>query len=224
MNNAGAATDASKAIEIWGIGTPRTLRAYWALHELDLRYVSRPVRTRTTDMNNPDFLTVSPGHKIPALRQGDLTLVESGAIVAYLYDLAGALAATRAARAEIARWSYFALTELDATALYVLRRHRGLPEVYGTSRIACTAAENYFMRQITQVDNALSDGRSYLVGTTFSAADIHIASCCLWAVREGLTLPAHVDAYIKTLERRDAYLSAVAVNSGTSGAVCFDVD
>ena len=77
-------------LHVWGCGTPRTLRVYWALRELELDFVAHPVRTRTSDMDAGDFLAVSPGRKIPGLSHGGFTLVESGAIVDYLYRLAGA--------------------------------------------------------------------------------------------------------------------------------------
>ena len=74
---------------VWGIGTARTMRVYWALHELGLDYVSHPVRARTADMDDPAFLRVSPGRKIPAFRDGELSLTESGAITDYLFEQFG---------------------------------------------------------------------------------------------------------------------------------------
>ena len=42
----------------------------------------------------------------------------------------------------------FIAMELDATSLYVLRRHEGLPEIYGEAPTANRAARDYFDRMI----------------------------------------------------------------------------
>ena len=46
----------------------------------------------------------------------------------------------------------FICMELDATSLYVLRRHWSLPEIYGDSPVANKASEEYFNRMITAAD------------------------------------------------------------------------
>ena len=38
-------TDSDRVL--WGAGTSRTIRAHWALHELDLPYRRRPIQART---------------------------------------------------------------------------------------------------------------------------------------------------------------------------------
>ena len=83
------ATPLAQSVVIWGAGTPRTMRVYWALHEVDASYEHHAIRTRTPDMEQPAFLAVSPGRKIPALQHGDVTITESGAITRYLMDTFG---------------------------------------------------------------------------------------------------------------------------------------
>jgi glutathione S-transferase len=36
-----------RRLVLWGVGTPRTLRTHWALHELGLDYECRPILPRT---------------------------------------------------------------------------------------------------------------------------------------------------------------------------------
>lgn len=208
---------APESIEVWGTGTPRTLRVYWALEELALPYTSHPVRTRTEDMDAADFLAISPGKKIPAIRHGALLLRESAAIANYLFDLAGRVPTDINVRAEIGQWESFALMELDATALYVLRRHRGLPEIYGEADAAIEAAEAYFLRQIAQVGAALEDSREFIAGAAISTADIALATCCAWARYEKLELPRAVAAYADRLLARPACTRARTVNNPGSG-------
>lgn len=205
------------SIRVWGAGTPRTLRVYWALHEFAAPYENVSIRTRTSDMDREDFLSVSPGQKIPALEHGELTLTESGAIVAYLFERFGPAATfSIAERAAIDRWSYFALTELDATSLYVIRRHQGLPEIYGEAPAAVAAAIAYFERQVAVVDRALADKladeREHIVGTTLSATDIHLTTCCDWASLCSLELPTTLARYASQQRERPAYRAAERAN------------
>lgn len=197
---------------VWGAGTPRTLRVYWTLHEFAVSYEKVAIRTRTADMDRADFLAVSPGRKIPALEHGELTLTESGAIVAYLFERFGAVTASPAQRAAIDRWSYFALTELDATSLYVVRRHRDLWKIYGEAPAAVAAAIAYFERQATVVDRILADGRQNIAGDRLSAADIHLTTCCDWASLCGVELPDTLARYAARQRERPAYRAAQRAN------------
>ena len=52
-------------------------------------------------------------------------------------------------RARHNEWLSFICMELDATSLYVLRRHQYLPEIYGDSPVVNDAARAYFTRMIT---------------------------------------------------------------------------
>lgn len=199
-------------IVVWGCNTPRTFRVYWALHHLGLDYEARPIKPRTNDMERTDFLEISPGKKIPAFEHGPQRLVESGAIVFYLYQKCSKLLPEEQDTAAMMRWSFFSLMELDATALYVMRRHYGLPEIYGEAPVAVQSAIDYFARQIMVVDEHLSDGRAYLVGTALSPADIFLVSCCDWAVAYELALPTYVEAYLDHLHRLKSYQQARKAN------------
>ena len=72
-------------IVVWGCNTPRTFRVYWALHYLGVDYEARPIKPRTNDMEQSDFLEISPGKKIPAFEHGPLRLVECA--VAFIVSL-----------------------------------------------------------------------------------------------------------------------------------------
>ena len=146
-------TVAANGRTLWGVGTSRTLRAHWALIYLDLKYEVRAIQTRTPEMEGPEYRAVNPRGKIPTLIDGDLTLTESPAIVAYLAERYSTperrlIPEDIAARASYFEWMSFASMELDATSLYVLRRHEDLPEIYGVAPEACTAARAYFDRML----------------------------------------------------------------------------
>ncbi len=107
---------------LWGATTSRTIRAHWALHELGLSYRCEPIRPRTGETRTERFTAIAPRQKIPALVDGDFVVAESAAIVAYLSAVYGtpstALVPTGAReRARYDEWTYFVMTELDATSL-----------------------------------------------------------------------------------------------------------
>ena len=157
----------SAPIIVWGVGTPRTLRVHWALAELQLEYEIESIKTRTESMDRNDFLAVSPGRKIPALSHGGIELTESGAIVRYLMREFDRQAWDAAAAARRDRWTFFALTEIDATALYVIRRHAGLPEIYGEAPLAVTAARDYATRQLRRSRHRVERAGALLVRRAF---------------------------------------------------------
>ena len=207
---------ATSTITVWGTGTARTMRVYWTLHEFDAAYDYRMIRTRTSDTDDPTFLKVSPGKKIPALTHGELTLTESGAITRYLFEILDKRSRPAREIAVIDRWTFFTLMEIDATALYVMRRHRDLPHIYGEAPAAIQAAQDYFARQIDVVNDTLSEDREYIVGERLSEADIHLVTCCAWALSYGLTLPDAVSRYHDRLRQRRAYVESAVINFANS--------
>lgn len=185
---------------LWGVGSSRTLRAHWALIFLGLDYETRAIRTRTPAMETPEYRAVNPRGKIPALIDGDLMLTESPAIVAYLAERYSTperrlIPERIEARALYFEWMSFISMELDATSLYVLRRHEGLPDIYGAAPEACAAARAYFERMLSVATLRLEDNRRYLLGEDFSGVDILMTTCLDWAVRYDFVLPEAFAAY-----------------------------
>ena len=196
--------------ELFGIGTSRTIRPHWLLEELGLAYQTHAILPRTEGMRDPAFLAVSKRGKVPFFVDGDVRMGESGAILFYLSDAyrdRGDFAPERgtAKRAEFDDLCCFILMELDATALYILRRHEGLPEEYGEAPVACDAARDYFRRQVGILEERLADGRPHLLGEPFSCADILLASCLAWAAVAGIELGEVLTRYATALRERPAF-------------------
>src|SRR3972149_7359903 len=154
---------------LWGAGTPRTMRAHWMLHELDLAYERRPIGSRTGETQTPEYTRLNPGQKIPVLQDGDFVFAESAAIVNYLAQSYGAsrnllLPANTRERARYDEWCYFAMMELDADTLYVIRRHEGLPELYGEAPNAVKAATDCFRKQAQAAAQRLASTGPFVLG------------------------------------------------------------
>lgn len=219
-------TQPDAPLVLWGIGTARTFRAHWMLAELGLGYVSRRIQSRTGETMEPAFLKLNPRHKIPLLQHGDLVVVESAAIIQYLSERFAApptiFAPTdAAARARLAEWCYFIMSELDGHTLYVIRRHVGLKHLYGEAPTAVEAARLYFREQLGALEDRFGGIGDYLFGAQLSIADILLTSCLDWAVGYDIALPEPMLAYRARVTDRPAYREARRRNDpGIEPAAC----
>ena len=202
---------------LWGVGTSRTIRAHWALIELNLSYKTEIIRTRTTDTETAAFKSVNPRQKIPVLQDGTLTMGESAAIVTYLAESysteqVNLIPDNLKARAKYFEWMSFICMELDATSLYVLRRHWSLPEIYGDSPVANKASEEYFNRMITAADKLKNPKQKYLLETGFSGVDILMTTTLKWAIDYNQKIPNDFMEYLDHMVNRPGYIAALEAN------------
>jgi glutathione S-transferase len=205
---------------LWGIGTSRTVRAHWALHELDLAYESRPILPRSGETKTVEYTRLNARQKIPLLQDGDFVIGESAAIVAYLsqtYSRREAALVPEAARdfARWLEWCFFIVAELDSTSLYVMRRHgtKGLAHIYGHAPDVVAKAAEYFREQLRHVEVALSDRRQYLMGDRFTSADILLTTCLVWAIDYGVGVCENAMPYLERTTSRPAYIRSLAANA-----------
>ena len=207
----------SKSRILWGVGTSRTIRAHWALIELKLSYKTEIIRTRTPDTETAAFKSVNPRQKIPVLQDGTLTMGESAAIVTYLAESysteqVSLIPDNPKARAKYFEWMSFICMELDATSLYVLRRHWSLPEIYGDSPVANKASEDYFNRMITAADKLKNPKQKYLLETGFSGVDILMTTTLKWALDYNQKIPINFMEYLDHMVNRPGYIAALEAN------------
>jgi glutathione S-transferase len=203
---------------LWGVGTSRTIRPHWALHELDLDFECRTIRPRTGETETAEFTALSARQKIPLLQDDDLVLTESAAIVTYLSDTYGRednrlVPAAPRDRARCLEWCFFVISELDATSLYVMRRHGDLRHIYGEAPQANEAAAAYFQKQMRTVERSLEAGPRFILGERFTAADILLSTCVSWATRYGVPVADSVLAYNDRAMARPSYARAQRTNA-----------
>ena len=205
---------------LWGVGTSRTIRPHWALHELKLPYTRKPILPRTGETETPEYTALNPRQKVPLLQDRDLTIGESAAIIAYLAKTYPNEAIALLPRdtddyAKWLEWCFFIVTELDSTSLYVMRRHgniKGLSHIYGDAPGVVTQAAEYLRKQLKHVDVALSDGREFLLGDEFTTADILLTTCLTWAVDYQVGICDRAQSYLDRIVTRSAYLEASVAN------------
>ena len=76
-------------IKLYTWTTPNGRKVSIALEEMCLDYTVIPVNIGKDEQFTPEFLSISPNNKIPAMTDGDVSLFESGAILIYLARKSG---------------------------------------------------------------------------------------------------------------------------------------
>jgi glutathione S-transferase len=203
---------------LWGVGSPRTMRPHWALHELSLPYQTEAIAARSGETQTATFTALNARQKIPVLQDGDFTIAESPAIVSYLAEVYSRgdvqlLPTQHRKRAQWLEWGFFITMELDATSLYVVRRHSMLKHIYGEAPAAVENAKAYFYRQLGHVDEVLRADGPFLMGGEFTAADILLTTCLTWAVTLGAPIYDSCRTYLERVTTRDAYSAASKANA-----------
>jgi GST-like protein len=101
-------------IQLYSLPTPNGVKVSIMLEETGLAYEPHLVRFDTNDQLSPEFMSLNPNNKIPAIidpsgPDGEpLPLFESGAILIYLADKTGQLMSQRASvRYETIQWVMF---------------------------------------------------------------------------------------------------------------------
>ncbi len=155
--------------------------ARWMLEE-----VGRPYEVRYLDygaaMKAPEYLSINPMGKVPALVHGPRVVTEYAAICAYLADAFPEAGLAPADRSAYYRWLFFGAGPLEAA---VILKALGLevPEErrrmvgFGPLSGALDALETQLART------------PYLAGDAFSAADVATGSQIGWGLRFGTIEP-----------------------------------
>lgn len=101
-------------IQLYTWATPNGVKVSIMLEEARLPYEVHPIRFSNQDQMTPEFLSLSPNNKIPAILDPDgpdgkpLGLFESGAILVYLADKTGKfMPEDAAARYQTLQWLMF---------------------------------------------------------------------------------------------------------------------
>jgi GST-like protein len=101
-------------IQLYSLPTPNGVKVSIMLEETGLPYEAHKVAFDTNDQTSPEFLSLNPNNKIPAILDPNgpggkpLPLFESGAILVYLAEKTGKfLPADAAARYQAIQWLMF---------------------------------------------------------------------------------------------------------------------
>ena len=189
----------------------RSFTALWLMEETGQPY-ERVLTDITTGAHKaPEYLAINPMGKVPALKDGEATMAEAAAICAYVAErypeakLAPPLGDPR--RAKYFQWLFFSPSCIEPALIQIFTKLEVPP-----STAAWGSADQVF----DTLDAALEKG-PWILGETFSAADIAIGSGLNFAVRSFKMVPPRpsFDRYLDRCAARPAFQRAEKIAAGT---------
>ena len=203
-------------ITVFGEG--RGFRVVWLLEEMGLAYRLRPVDLLAGVEKDSEFLAVNPAGFIPAIQDGDVTMVESIAIMEYLMARYGptplAPSPHDAALPAYQQFLHLGEAGLAASIYFVVGARHFAPESERQNWSAVQALE-VFESRLTLVTRQLARS-SYLAGETFTAADISVTYALQLAQRSGgVTLGEVEQSYLARTRAREGYKRAMETCQST---------
>jgi glutathione S-transferase len=191
----------------------RSTVVHYMLHELGEPFEIVPIDLQKKDQKSPEFLKLNPMGKIPVLRDGDVLVTESPAILTYLADkypkagLAPAIDAPE--RGPYLRWMFFYGSCLEPAATDHYMKRESPPSTVGWGK---------FDDVLDTVSAGLEPG-PWLLGDRFSAADVLMGSGIAYMM--GFSIfpprPEYVD-YVARMEARPAHKAAKAADEARTAS------
>ncbi|NVJ24897.1 MULTISPECIES: glutathione S-transferase family protein [Myxococcus] len=188
----------------------RATRPRWLLEELEVPYELVKLDLSKQENRTPAHLALHPFGEVPVLVDGDVTLFESPAICLYLADrfpekrLAPPPASSE--RGPYLQWLLFAEVTLEPLVLEQYRNAQ-LPDEHQAD----------LSKQLARLDEVLTvidtrlDGREFVAGASFTAADLVLASILHLAnTMKLLERHSRLVDYVVCQTRRPAIRRAVA--------------
>lgn len=170
-------------ITLYHCAGARSMRSVWLLHELGLEFELVTLPFSMAGLRTPEYLAISPLGRVPCLVDGELRVIESGAICQYLcetYD-DGELHRPPGHPERVAwlQWLHYAETIAVHGASLVQQRIFIAPE--DRSTVVQKLESRRLLKALEVIDQALGT-QDYLLPSGFSAIDtavgysIHLAS------------------------------------------------
>ena len=191
----------------------RSVRIIWLLEELGLEYKLETIKRGEI---NQAFIDANPFSKLPTIIDNNIVMSESVAIVQYILQKygEGRLEPDHNSHeyAEYLQWLNFGESVLIDPIVSILINKIFRPEEH-RHEYSIQSAEQSFAKTI-KILNSIMEGRTYIMGDDFTAADI-INGYTLRLADNLKLLSAspeteNVVGYFKSLQSRTAYQKAIA--------------
>jgi len=171
------------------------------LEEIGAKHELVPVDLQKKAHQKPEYLKLNPKGRVPVLVDGDFVLTESAAIIMHLADrhpeakLAPALGTPL--RAHWYQWLLYLSNTLQPAFLEYFYPERSFPDAPNTQQQLKGSAERRLAGMFIYIDAELATRGPYLLGDTFSAADIFLHMLARWS--RWFEKPAYRYIHIKQL-------------------------
>ncbi|SAL83969.1 glutathione S-transferase [Caballeronia choica] len=166
-------------LQLYSLPTPNGVKVSAMLEETGLPYEPHLVRFDAHDQMTPEFLSVSPNNKIPAILDPNgpggkpLALFESGAILIYLADKTGLfMPSDAAARYETIQWLMFQMGGVGPMFGQVGFFHKFAGKDYEDKR-----PRDRYVGESKRLLNVLEErlaGRPWIMGDEYTIADMAV--------------------------------------------------
>jgi len=188
-------------MKLYGTPPTRAIRVQWLLNELG-------VDCEVVGLNpmdpGPEFLALSPAGKLPVLVDGDVVLSESAAIPLYLaekYPEKGFIPTKLADRAQMYRWIFFLVTEIEQPLWRI-----GLnTTIYPEEKRVPADIENATRdckKMVAVFEHHMAE-RDFVAGEQLSVADFIAAFTLDWANEANMLAEApRLRAYVEMMYAR----------------------
>ncbi|HEY9066770.1 MAG TPA: glutathione S-transferase N-terminal domain-containing protein [Burkholderiaceae bacterium] len=164
-------------LQLYSLPTPNGVKVSIMLEEIGLPYEPHLVRFDTHDQTSPEFLSLNPNNKIPAIIDPNgpggrpLPLFESGAILWYLAEKTGQLLPQDAARRyETLQWVMFQMGGIGPMFGQVGFFHKFAGKAYEDKRPLQRYVDE--SRRLLAVLERHLEGREWIMGDDYGIADI----------------------------------------------------
>jgi len=164
-------------LHLYSLPTPNGVKVSIVLEEIGLPYEVHLVDFGKDDQKTPEFLSLNPNGKIPAILDPDgpggkpLPLFESGAILQYLAEKTGKLMPTDAARRwQTIQWLHFQMGGIGPMFGQLGFFHKFAGKDFPDKR----PLERYVneARRLLEVIEQRLDGRAWIMDDEYTIADI----------------------------------------------------
>ncbi|HWX63961.1 glutathione S-transferase family protein [Bradyrhizobium sp.] len=188
----------------------RSFTALWLMEETGKPYERVLTDISTGAQKQADYLAINPMGKVPALKDGDVTLAENAAICAYVAERYPDAKLTPPPgdplRAKFLYWLFFLPGCIEPAMVQLSTKFEINPVAAGWGEA---------QRPFNVLDAALSKG-PWLLGETFSAADVAMGSMLNFAVRMFKMVPSRpsFEAYVDRCVARPAFQRAQKLAAG----------
>jgi len=192
-------------LKFYGTSKSRAARSLWALEELGVKY--EHAATPVPQAKGPDHLKINPNGHIPAIDDDGTIIWESMAINLYLaekYGKGSLWPASVEDHGHAYQWSFFGMTEVEPHLMSLLTQRIFLPADQRDEKVAQRAIDA-LKGPLAVIDGALK-GYEYLLGNSFSIADLNLAAVLSFTLLVKLDLSATptAQAWLQKCLGRDA--------------------
>ncbi len=199
-------------IKIYHVKGTRGIRPIWLCEELDVPYEVEVIDFSAVFRNSAEWRNLSPTGKVPVMTEGEITMFESGAMVDYVLErhANGRLAPPPGSpdSALCRQWCWFAEATF-ARPLGEIANHRYVAPNGETVEFVIDDCKARARLCIDAIEGVVNDS-DYLVGNSFSAADIMTGYSLLLASNFGVLTDdhPHTKTYFDRLDARPGFIAA----------------